>query len=85
LLSYKDEKNWAVLIKGSSVIMVTGKSTLRVLEEFEEWKDRLDNEEFESVLKDCYKHFEPVDLICHHIKVPYNTGKMPETHKMLPL
>ena len=81
LLSYKNEKEWAVLTKGSSVVLVSsGKVILKVVEEFEQWKIKLNEKDFELAFKDYHDEVSKGDKhICHHIKIPYNTGKIPET------
>ena len=80
LSSYKEKKEWAVLTKGSSVIIIGGEIILKVMKEFDEWKSRLDKEDFESVFRDWYIKLERDDRypICYHINVPYNSGKISE-------
>ena len=81
LLSYKNEKEWAVLTKGSSVVLVSsGEVILKVVEEFEKWKIKLNEKDFELAFKDYHDEvFKGEKHICHHIKIPLNTGKIPET------
>ena len=55
LLSYKNEKEWAVLTKGSRVVLVSsGEVILKVVEEFEQWKIKLNEEDFELAFKDYH-------------------------------
>ncbi|KAL4637709.1 hypothetical protein ACB092_03G095500 [Castanea dentata] len=81
LISYKKKKKeWAVLSQGSSIIVITGKTMLKVLKEFESWKQRLDGRDFQSVFIEYHKEvLEPDDQICHHMKIPYNNAKIPGT------
>lgn len=81
LISYKKKKKeWAVLSQGSSTIVITGKTMLKVLKEFESWKQRLDGKDFQSVFIEYHKEvLEPDDQICHHMKIPYNNAKIPGT------
>ena len=81
LLSYKNEKEWAVLTKGSRVVLVSsGEVILKVVEEFEKWKIKLNEKDFELAFKDYHDVvFKGEKHICHHIKIPLNTGKIPET------
>ena len=81
LISYKKKKKeWAVLSQGSSIIVISGKKMLTVLENFDSWKQRLEEEDFQSVFIEYYKEvLKPDDQICHHMKIPYNTAKIPET------
>lgn len=81
LLSYKNEKEWVVLTKGSSVVLVSsGKVILKVVEEFEKWKIKLNEKDFELAFKNYHdEFFKDEKQICRHVKIPYNTGKIPET------
>ncbi|GMY20488.1 protein SIEVE ELEMENT OCCLUSION B-like [Fagus crenata] len=78
LISYKKKKEWVVVFDGSSIITIGGTSILTVFQEFGKWNDRLE-EKFESVFKDHHNKVEPNDHgMCHYMKVPYNTGKIPK-------
>lgn len=81
LISYKKKKKeWAVLSQGSSIIVISGKRMLTVLEKFDIWKQRLEEKDFQSVFIEYHKEvLETDDQICHHMKIPYNTAKIPET------
>ena len=81
LISYKKKKKeWAVLSQGSSIIVISGKTMLKVLVEFESWKQSLKEKDFQSVFIEYHnKVLVPDDQICHHMKIPYNTAKIPET------
>ena len=81
LISYKKKKKeWAVLSQGSSIIVISGKKMLTVLEKFDSWKQRLEKKDFQSVFIEYHKEvLKPDDQICHHMKIPYNTAKIPET------
>ena len=81
LISYKKKKKeWAVLSQGSSIIVISGKKMLTVLEKFDSWKQRLEEKDFQSVFIEYHKEvLKPDDQICHHMKIPYNTAKIPET------
>ena len=78
LCSYEEKKEWAVLTKGSSVIIIGWEIILEVMKKFPEWKNRLDKEDFESVFSDWHTKLERDDRyhICYHINVPYNSGKI---------
>ena len=80
LSSYEEKKEWAVLTKGSSVIIIGGETILEVMKKFPEWKNRLIKEDFESVFSDLHTKLERDDRdhICYHINVPYNSGKISE-------
>lgn len=81
LISYKKKKKeWAVLSKGSSIIVISGKKMLTVLEKFDIWKQRLDGKDFQTVFIEYHNEvLVSDDQICHHMKIPYNTAKIPET------
>ncbi|GMY20509.1 protein SIEVE ELEMENT OCCLUSION B-like [Fagus crenata] len=80
LSSYEEKKEWAVLTKGSSVIIIGGEIILEVMKKFPEWKNRLDKEDFDFVFSDWHTKLESDDRyhICYHINVPYNSGKISE-------
>lgn len=81
LISYKKKKKeWAVLSQGSSIIVISGKTMLKVLVEFGSWKQSLKEKDFQSAFIEYHnKVLVPDDQICHHMKIPYNTAKIPET------
>ena len=61
LLSFKNESGWATLSKGSKVVVSgAGTTILKVLEEFEKWKEYVRDIGFES----CFKKKHDAMLPC---------------------
>ncbi|KAL5542130.1 hypothetical protein UlMin_009840 [Ulmus minor] len=80
LLSYKNESGWAVLTKGSTVVVSGhGSTILRVLEDFEKWKEFVKEKGFEFVFKEYHKKVIQSIRHCTRLDVPSVAGKMPET------
>lgn len=82
LLSYKNESGWAVLSKGSTVVVAGhGFTILRVLEEFEKWKEFVKEKGFEFVFKEYHNKVVQSVRHCCRLDIPSVNGKVPETMK----
>uniref|UniRef100_A0A2N9EJ56 Sieve element occlusion N-terminal domain-containing protein n=1 Tax=Fagus sylvatica TaxID=28930 RepID=A0A2N9EJ56_FAGSY len=80
LLSYKNESGWAVLSKGSRVVVSGhGTSFLKVLEEFDKWKESVRQMGFEI----CFKEYHEKLIIhtarrCCRVDIPFTPEKNPQ-------
>jgi hypothetical protein len=75
LLSYKNESGWAVLSKGSSVLHIgRGTTILKVVEEFDKWKEFVREKNLELPFIENYN-------TCFHIEIPNTIGRIPENMK----
>ncbi|KAG6732706.1 hypothetical protein I3843_01G183600 [Carya illinoinensis] len=82
LLSYKNESGWAVLSKGSSVVLSShGTTILKVLEEFDKWKELVREKGFELSFRDYHNQVLHTSHICCRIDIPNSSGKIPENMK----
>ena len=82
MLSYKNETGWALLSKGSSVV-VSGHGTtiLKAVEEFEKWKEVVVKKGFEFSFKEYHERIVRTTHRCSHLEIPNVAGKLPETIK----
>ncbi|KAK9930994.1 hypothetical protein M0R45_018294 [Rubus argutus] len=82
LLSYKNESGWAVLSKGSTVLVTGhGVSVLKVVEDFDKWKDHVKERGFEFCFKAYYERIRLASRPCCRLDIPGSTGKVPESMK----
>ncbi|KAK7815167.1 protein sieve element occlusion b [Quercus suber] len=82
LLSYKNESGWAVLSKGSRVLVSGhGTSFLKVLEEFEKWKEYVRQIGFEVCFKEYHDKLLHTTRRCCRVDIPITNGKIPEHMK----
>lgn len=82
LLSYKTQKGWAVLCKGSTFVFSGyGTTVMTFMEKFSEWKEYLLKNEFESSIKEYYGKLLGKDHPCCCFDIPANNGKIPESMK----
>nr|POE60458.1 protein sieve element occlusion b [Quercus suber] len=82
LLSYKNESGWAVLSKGSRVVVSGhGTSFLKVLEEFEKWKEHVRQIGFEVCFKEYHDKLLHTTRRCCRVNILITTGKIPEHMK----
>ncbi|CAL8073407.1 unnamed protein product [Prunus armeniaca] len=82
LLSYKNESGWAVLSKGSSMLLTGhGVSILRVIEDFDKWKDHVKEKGFEFCFKAYHEKVRLATRPCCRLDIPGSTGKVPDTMK----
>ncbi|KAI4317947.1 hypothetical protein L6164_025768 [Bauhinia variegata] len=81
MLSYKNETGWALLSKGSTVV-VSGHGTtiLETVAEFDKWRETLINKGFELSFKEYHKLARPPHR-CSHLEIHNVAGKLPETIK----
>ncbi|XP_050239507.1 protein SIEVE ELEMENT OCCLUSION B-like isoform X1 [Quercus robur] len=79
LLSYKTESGWAVLSKGSRLVVSgNGTTMLKVLEEFGKKKELVREVGFEICFKDHYEKIIQTGRHCCRVDIPMNAGKYPE-------
>lgn len=82
LLSYKNESGWAVLSKGSTVVVSGhGFTILKVLEDFERWKEHVKEKGFEISFKLYHEKVIQTVKHCCRLDIPSVAGKVPETMK----
>nr|XP_023915912.1 protein SIEVE ELEMENT OCCLUSION B-like [Quercus suber]POF06213.1 protein sieve element occlusion b [Quercus suber] len=82
LLSYKNESGWVVLSKGSTVALSGhGTTMLKVLEDFDKWKEVVREKGFESTFKEYHNKVLHTAHICCRIDIPKASGKIPENMK----
>ncbi|PRQ36289.1 putative sieve element occlusion [Rosa chinensis] len=80
LLSYKNESGWAVLSKGSTVLVTGhGVSVLKVVEDFEKWKDHVKEKGFEFCFKAYHEKISQASRPCCRLDIPGSNGKVPES------
>ncbi|KAK7344016.1 hypothetical protein VNO77_13214 [Canavalia gladiata] len=82
MLSYKNETGWALLSKGSSVV-VSGHGTtiLKTVAEFEKWKEIVIKKGFGFSFKEYHTKIVGSTHRCSHLEIPNVAGKLPETIK----
>ncbi|XP_027364603.1 protein SIEVE ELEMENT OCCLUSION B-like [Abrus precatorius] len=85
MLSYKNETGWALLSKGSSVVVSGhGNTILKTVAEFEKWREVVVKKGFES-FELCFKEYHEKIVStthrCSHLEIPNVAGKLPETIK----
>ncbi|GLT81385.1 hypothetical protein SLA2020_527740 [Shorea laevis] len=82
LLSYKNESGWAVLSKGSNVVLSGhGTTILKVVEDFEKWKEFVREKGFEFTFKEYHNRVLHTAHICCRIDIPNTSGRIPENMK----
>ncbi|XP_048333944.2 LOW QUALITY PROTEIN: protein SIEVE ELEMENT OCCLUSION B [Ziziphus jujuba] len=80
LLSYKNESGWALLSKGSKVVVTGhGFTILRVVDEFEKWKGQIKEKAFETAFKEYHNNVLSIIRHCSRLDIPNDAGKVPET------
>ncbi|KAK7391679.1 hypothetical protein VNO78_20098 [Psophocarpus tetragonolobus] len=82
MLSYKNETGWAVLCKGSSVV-VSGHGTtiLKTVAEFEKWKEVVLKKGFEHSFIEHHEKITRTTHRCIHLEIPNIAGKLPDNIK----
>ncbi|XP_004288434.1 PREDICTED: uncharacterized protein LOC101297774 [Fragaria vesca subsp. vesca] len=82
LVSYKNESGWVLLTKGST-LLVTGHgiSALKVVEDFEKWREHVKEKGFEFCFKAYYGKVIQAGRPCCRLDIPGSTGKVPESMK----
>ena len=75
LLSYKNEAGWALLCKGSTVVTYGhGSIVLKVVEEYENWKDKVvDDKMFATAFNGYYKELLKNTKYCCRVDFPRET------------
>ena len=82
LLAYKNESGWAVLSKGSAVVTAGhGLAMLKVIEEFEQWKEVIKVKGFEVAFKEYHTKVTHSIRHCCRLDVPTVAGKVPDSMK----
>ncbi|KAJ1409428.1 Sieve element occlusion, N-terminal [Sesbania bispinosa] len=80
LLSYKNETGWALLIKGSIMVLVGhGTTILKTIAEFDKWKEVVIKKGFEITFKDQLDKVASTIHLCSHLEIPNVAGKIPDT------
>jgi hypothetical protein len=80
LLSFKNESGWAILSKGSRVVVSDGTIILKVLDEFEKWKCYVHANHFETCFIEYHKLIEG-DRSCCSVDIPFAAEKIPKNMK----
>ncbi|KAF7837532.1 protein SIEVE ELEMENT OCCLUSION B-like [Senna tora] len=82
MLSYKNETGWALVSKGSSVILSGhGTTILKTVAEFEKWKEIVIKRGFEVSFKEYHDRIVRTTHRCSHLEIPNVAGKLPDTIK----
>ncbi|KAK7344017.1 hypothetical protein VNO77_13215 [Canavalia gladiata] len=80
MLSYKNETGWALLSKGSSVVLSGhGTTILKTVAEFDKWKEAVIKKGFEFSFKEYNTKIVGSTHRCSHLEIPNIAGKLPET------
>lgn len=82
LLSYDKEGGWAVLSKGSNVIL-NGHSTtvLPTLGSFDSWKQEAADKGFDIAFKNHHDELQGITHPCCRFEFPHTSGRIPENFK----
>jgi hypothetical protein len=82
LLCYDREGGWAMLSKGSSVV-VNGHSTtvMKTLVDYEMWKDQVPVKGFDLAFQDHHIKLRGIARPCCRFDFPMTTGRIPKTMK----
>ncbi|KAH8504071.1 hypothetical protein Peur_046351 [Populus x canadensis] len=82
LLCYDREGGWAMLSKGSSVV-VNGQSTtvMKTLVDYEMWKDQVPVKGFDLAFQDHHIKLRGIARPCCRFDFPMTTGRIPKTMK----
>jgi hypothetical protein len=80
LLSFKNESGWAILSKGSRVVVSDGTIILKVLDEFEKWKCYVHANRFETCFNEYHKLIEG-DRSCCSVDIPFAAERIPKHMK----
>ncbi|KAI9123222.1 hypothetical protein K1719_006111 [Acacia pycnantha] len=79
MLSYKNESGWALLSKGSEVILTGhGTTILKTVADFEKWKEFVVTKGFEWSFKECHENAPKPPHRCSILEVSNVVGKLPE-------
>ncbi|XP_011013023.1 PREDICTED: uncharacterized protein LOC105117152 [Populus euphratica] len=82
LLSYGREGGWAVLSKGSNVVVNGHKTTvLQTLLEYDLWKEQVPVKGFDMAFQDHHFQLRGIARPCCRFDFPMTTGRIPETMK----
>ncbi|XP_023000470.1 protein SIEVE ELEMENT OCCLUSION B-like [Cucurbita maxima] len=80
LISYENEKGWAIITKGQTVVMVGGGDLIiKALEEFQTWKKNLRRVGFSGSFKDYFDELTSKSLECTHVNIVGYSGWIPLT------
>ncbi|KAJ8749931.1 hypothetical protein K2173_013846 [Erythroxylum novogranatense] len=80
LLSYDKEGGWAVLSKGSDIV-VNGHGTtiLPTLVEYDTWKEHISEKGFDASFRDHHDKLHGIAHPCCRFEFPITAGRIPET------
>ena len=82
LLSYQNESGCVVLSKGSTVVVAGhGLTIMKVVEEFEKWKEIVKKKGFAFVFKEYHNKAVQSARHCCRLDIPTVAGNVPETMK----
>ncbi|XP_059446689.1 protein SIEVE ELEMENT OCCLUSION B-like [Corylus avellana] len=84
LLSYKNQSGWAVLTKGSNVVLSGQGTTMsKVVQEYEKWKGFVQHKGFELAIKEYHNKLvlNPVAHIYCSIEISNTSGRILENMK----
>ncbi|XP_027366758.1 protein SIEVE ELEMENT OCCLUSION B-like [Abrus precatorius] len=80
MLSYKNESGWALLAKGSTVVLTGhGTTILKTVAEFEKWKEIAIKQGFEISFREQHDKVVRTTHRCSHLEIPNVAGKIPDT------
>jgi hypothetical protein len=82
LLSFKNEDGWAILIKGSKVVVSGhGKIIQKVLDDFDKWKVYVSEIGFEACFQEHHDKLLEGDRPCCRVDIPFTAGMTTEPMK----
>jgi hypothetical protein len=82
LLSYDREGGWAVLSKGSSVVVNGhGTTVLPTLVEYDLWKEQVPVKGFDLAFQEHHENLHDIVHPCSRFEFPMTAGRIPETLK----
>ncbi|KAI4317946.1 hypothetical protein L6164_025767 [Bauhinia variegata] len=80
MLSYKNETGWALLSKGSIVVLSGhGTTILKTVAEFEKWKEIVIKKGFEFSFKEYHQKIVSTTHRCSYLEIPNVAARLPET------
>ncbi|KAI4345743.1 hypothetical protein L6164_012842 [Bauhinia variegata] len=82
MLSYKNETGWALLSKGSTVVLSGhGTTILKTVAEFEKWRELVIKKGFEISFKEYHQKIVSSTHRCSRLEIPNVAGKLPDSIK----
>ncbi|XP_028793452.1 protein SIEVE ELEMENT OCCLUSION B-like, partial [Neltuma alba] len=82
MLSYKNEMGWALLCKGTTVLVAGhGTTILKTVAEFDKWKELVVKKGFDLGFKEHHQKVVKTSHRCTFLEIPNVAGKIPDIIK----